>query len=116
MLNINIDHLNTLVGAQLSSVIFVQDYLQLDFDGSKMTCYNFPKIKLGETIYHFGETEYRNKLCSFIAYEIDKIYSSNVDVTLEFQIGAIVFEMPGDKEVIYFTENGGKWSYYPYRE
>jgi hypothetical protein len=39
-----------------------------------------------------------------------------VDVTLEFQIGAIVFEMPGDKEVIYFTENGGKWSYYPYRE
>jgi len=30
----------TLIGEQLSSVIFVQDYLQLDFDGQRMTFYD----------------------------------------------------------------------------
>jgi len=41
-----------LIGEQLSSVEFVQDYLQLHFDGRTITAYVWPKVFVNiETFY-----------------------------------------------------------------
>ncbi|MEZ4919226.1 MAG: hypothetical protein R2792_08980 [Saprospiraceae bacterium] len=59
-----------LIGEQLSSVTFVQDYLQLHFDGKTFTIYIWPAVKIDDTLFHFGEQDYRNALCSLIAHKV----------------------------------------------
>lgn len=63
-----------LIGEQLSSVEFVQDYVQLHFDGRTLTAYIWPKVKICENVYYFGNNEYRNKLCDLIGIEIEDVY------------------------------------------
>ena len=55
-----------LVGQELTSVEFVQDYLQLKFDGPVLTFYEWPDVFREEGSYAFGEPEYRNVLCDLI--------------------------------------------------
>lgn len=64
--------LEVIIGEQLSSVVFVQDYLQLDFDGNKLTCYIWPKVNIGEE-YEFSNLNYRNILCGLIAKIVSTI-------------------------------------------
>jgi hypothetical protein len=33
-----------IIGRQLSSVTFVQDYMQFDFDGARLTTYTLPTV------------------------------------------------------------------------
>jgi hypothetical protein len=63
-----------LVGEQLSSVEFVQDYVQLHFDGRTLTAYIWPEIKIKDSIFRFGEIEYRNKLCNLIGVEVEDLF------------------------------------------
>lgn len=65
---------NKLVGEQLSSVEFVQDYIQLHFDGRTITAYIWPEVKIKNEIWRFGEIEYRNKLCSLIGIEVEDLF------------------------------------------
>jgi hypothetical protein len=39
--------LQVIVGAQLSAVTFVQDYVQLHFDGPRLTAFSHPVVRLG---------------------------------------------------------------------
>jgi hypothetical protein len=65
--------LQMVVGSQLSSVEFVQDYLQLHFDGPTLTLFVWPIVVLAERRVHFGEVGYRDALCSRIAHDISKV-------------------------------------------
>ena len=58
------------VGEQLSSVEFVQDYVQLRFDGPTLTAYVWPVVKSSEGTVRFGEPDYRNVLCGRIGHKI----------------------------------------------
>ena len=113
MKEINIDHLSQLKGEQLSSVIFVQDYLQLDFDGLRLTCYKWPKVIIDKVSYSFGESEYRNAICRIIASEVEDINTTSIDVSIKFKSGVILFPIVDDEEVIYFVDRENGWSYYP---
>ena len=62
--------LEELVGQTLGSVEFVQDYLQLRFDGPLLTLYEWPEVFREEGSYAFGEPEYRNVLCDLIADDV----------------------------------------------
>lgn len=62
--------LEDLVGQPLNSVEFVQDYLQLRFDGPVLTLYEWPEVFREEGSYAFGEPEYRNVLCDLIAEDV----------------------------------------------
>jgi hypothetical protein len=115
MENINIEHLSIIKGEQLSSVIFVQDYLQLDFDGPLLTCYKWPKVCIAGIITSFGDSEYRNAICQLISYLVIALEASSSEVLIRFDIGYIQFLMPDDSEVIFFQDNDKKWSYYPVR-
>ena len=61
---------NALIKEQLSSVTFVQDYLQLDSDGYKLSCYSWPEIIMNDESIVFPDESYRNILCSFIAKQV----------------------------------------------
>ena len=102
-----------LVGEQLSCVIFVQDYLQLDFDGHRLSCYVWPRVKMENEIVDFGSPDYRNKLCLFIAkIVIHTVLINDQKFEIHFHSGdqlEIILEgLRG--EAIYFTTVGGEWS------
>jgi len=62
-----------IIGEQLSSVEFVQDYLQLHFDGNTLAFYEWPEINLQTLRYQVGDMNYRNALCKLISHKIIKI-------------------------------------------
>jgi len=49
------NHLDRLIGEQLSAVQFIQDYLQLHFDGQGLTCYIWPEIYFHNHCFKFGD-------------------------------------------------------------
>lgn len=101
-----------LIGQQLSSVVFIQDYLQLDFDGNKLTCYKWPIVYLKRINSQFGELEYRNYLCSFISKIVDKVLfiegqSLSVKFSNEESIEIDLKDLNG--EAFYYTTPEGEW-------
>lgn len=62
-----------LIGEQLSSVEFVQDYLQLHFDGPRLTLYIWPTVIINNKTFSFGELPYRDMICSFISRNIIQV-------------------------------------------
>ena len=75
----------SIIGEQLSSVEFVQDYLQLHFDGNTLTLYSWPQVNLGSLTYKHGDIMYRNALCEIISHEVDRVVLlENTRVTFYF--------------------------------
>jgi hypothetical protein len=64
--------LSGIIGEELTAVEFVQEYLQLRFDGPLLTLYAWPHILLSEYSIAFGEPEYRNALCAQIGEKVEE--------------------------------------------
>lgn len=64
--------ISAIVGEELTAVEFVQDYLQLRFDGPLLTLYAWPHVLLSEFSVAFGEPEYRNALCAQIGETVEE--------------------------------------------
>jgi len=65
--------LKQLIGEQLSSVEFVQDYMQLRFDGPCLTVYGeVHQIISSQSSVSWGQPGYRDTLCSLVAHQIRK--------------------------------------------
>lgn len=98
---------------QLSSVVFVQDYLQLDFDGYTATFYMWPIVILSEKKFAITDREYRNALCSLISKKvIDILFMEDELLSIIFQFGEkveISLKNP-NAEIVYFTTPEGEWS------
>lgn len=57
-----------LIGEQLTTVIFVLDYVQLQFsNGSTLTALTWPSVDVGGTVLGYGKPNYRDALCERIA-------------------------------------------------
>lgn len=84
--------ISALIDQQLSSVEFVQDYLQLHFDGPLLTLYAWPQVADSEGIaVAFGEPGYRDALCSVIAEDVVKAELNDGDaLTVEFENGTVI--------------------------
>ena len=83
--------LSKLLDEPLSSVVFVADYLQLDFNGSRFTAYAWPKVLIGTSTWEFGDSGYRDALCAFIAHEVVATEESpGVGLVLRFRLGLII--------------------------
>lgn len=76
----------------LSSVEFVQDYLQLHFDGPLLTLYAWPHVADVDGIsVAFGEPGYRDALCSVIGETVsDPELDEGRSLTLEFENGTVI--------------------------
>ena len=76
--------MESLVGQELSAVEFVQDYVQLRFDGPLVTFYEWPEVFREEGSYAFGEPEYRNVLCALIG---ESVSAASVEEGEALEIG-----------------------------
>lgn len=75
---------NIPTGRELSAVVFVRDYLQLQFDWATMTINIFPLIEVEDKTYKFGDSDYRNKICEQIGKKVNEIYEENERVIISF--------------------------------
>jgi hypothetical protein len=78
-------------GEQLSTVAFVEDFLQLNFGTPLLTLYAWPHILFPEFSVAFGEPEYRNALCALIGEPVEKAALEEGDaLTVEFSNGVVL--------------------------
>ena len=81
----NINPFDILIGKKLSSVTFVIDYLQIDFDGNGFTLNIFPIIKSRGNIFKLGTQFYRDNLCELIGKEVSSTEMKNEEMlTIQF--------------------------------
>jgi hypothetical protein len=109
--------LDILIGEKLSSVIFVMDYLQIDFDGNRFTFNIWPEITVDRIDYRFGDQFYRDKLCSLIAkivsetilIENDKMeikFDDSNKLYLSLDPTNLEITTP---EIVDFVDTNGRW-------
>ena len=90
MLGVKDSLLEELIQEQLGSVVFVRDYLQLDFGDARFTALTWPLVTIGETTLSFGEPGYRDALCGFIDHEVTAAAeSSDRGLVIRFGLGEI---------------------------
>jgi hypothetical protein len=83
--------LEQLKGRNLSAVTFVQDYLQLQFDGPFLNIFVWPRIMVSAKSIGFGMADYRDELCSQIGKTIGGVaVEADVSFRLYFTDGSII--------------------------
>ena len=83
--------LRSIVGEQLSSVEFVQDYVQLHFDGRTLTAYTRPTVATGEDHSAWGQPGFRDALCERIARTVCSVaVSTGQEIRIAFDDGSSV--------------------------
>ena len=93
-------------GAELKSVEFVEDYLQLRFGEPLLRLYDWPHVLLPDFSVAFGEPEYRNALCAQIGEAVSTAMLEEGDaLTIEFGNG-IVFGLSLREEDVDGPESG----------
>jgi hypothetical protein len=93
------DIFDCIIGEQLSSVTFVQDYLQLNFDGPCLTAYTWPVVEIAGLCYHWGEQDYRNQLCERIARIVLSVSVTEGDaIRIGLDDGAIIMVSLHDED------------------
>lgn len=101
-----------IIGEQLSSVEFVQDYVQLRFDGPTLTAFTWPVLRVGGMTIRLGDSRYRDRLCERIGRRVSAASFREADViSLTFDDGVeiSISLKPGDlvgPEAGYFTLSG----------
>ena len=86
--------LESLEGQELTSVGFVQDYLQLDFGGPILTLYIWPEVFRPEGSYGFGEPGFRDMLCEEIGNDVETAtFAEAIALEISFE-GGTIFRVP----------------------
>jgi hypothetical protein len=103
-------------GRQLSSVEFVQDYLQLRFDGPYVTALAWPRVAYDCKVLRWGDPGYRDSICALIANRVSRVYFANENRTFVIGFeGNRVLEIwaednkPVLPETIMFNDPDGEW-------
>jgi hypothetical protein len=107
--------LQDLQGRQLGAVVFVQDYLQLQFDGSTLTITTWPVVhRDGEAAY--GEPGYRDALCGCIAKVVevaDVVERDRFRIVFDDGSKLIISLKDADRvdpEAVRLNQEDGQWS------
>jgi hypothetical protein len=91
--------LDELQSQRLSSVEFVQDYIQLHFDDYTMTLYNPIKIIQGSSSLRQEESGFKDVLCHFINRNVrDVSYTKGEKVEVVFDSNSSVVVCIADKD------------------
>lgn len=108
--------LTEVIGNRLSSVEFVQNYLQLRFDGPCLTCHVWPEVVVGGRPLVMSEPGYRDALCAPIGEEVRAVKETPERIVLSFATGSdFVFRLIRTEkrppEFLVFESSKG-WSYW----
>jgi hypothetical protein len=81
---------SALIGEEVKSVCFVEDYLELCFGDVKVTLFAWPHVLLTEFSVAYGEPEYRNAVCAQIGEEVaEASLEEGSALTIELQNGVV---------------------------
>ena len=106
-----------IIGEQLSEVAFVQDYLELRFDGPKLTCYIFPTLLVKDETIILADHRYRNLLSAFITQVViaaDYIEGKKLVIRFVNKDSICLNLDPNNPEIIaeigiFWDADGGMW-------
>ena len=107
--------LQVLIGEQLSAVTFVQDYVQLHFDGPRLTVFSHAAVLLGDKTFHWGKPGFRDALCDSIAKKItDARVAYGDSIAISFTDGSTIQVSLKDEdyrsaEAVNFDTGGNVW-------
>ena len=78
-----------IIGKQLSSVEFVQDYVQLRFDGPTLTVFTWPVLRIATMSVHSRDVGYKDDLCERIGHKVSSasFHEANA-INITFDDGA----------------------------
>ena len=103
-------------GKSLSSVEFVQDYVQLRFDGSTLTAYIWPYLQVGSQTFSWGDLPYKDSLCARIGVQVkDASFIDGRDLTIWFEDGAMLKislrdeDYRGPEALQFVNDQGSTW-------
>src|ERR1700734_465857 len=81
---------SAVIGEELKTVEFIEEFLQLRFDAPLFTLYIWPHVLLADFSVAFGEPEYRNALCAQIGEKVVQASLEEGDaLTIEFENGTV---------------------------
>ena len=107
--------LQVIIGEQLSAVTFVQDYLQLHFDGPRLTVFSYAIVMRGDKTFHGGKPGFRDALCNNIAKQVTEARVAYGDsISIRFADGSTIKislkdEDFSDGEAVNFDTGGNVW-------
>ena len=108
--------LNHLVGEQLSAVVFVQDYLQLQFDEPQLNVYEQCRVIANGISTEFGTEPFANHILGQITKIVESVTDNNHSVIIRFEDQSLI-EIPYSQvkcpEAIYFQGKNGQWGVWP---
>ncbi len=94
-------NLSSLAGEQLSSVIFVADYVQFDFNGPILSAFSPPIVEVQGVRHQFPNQGSRDALCSLIQQFVASARaqdSRSLDVTFDSGARLSISLAPGAYE------------------
>ncbi|MFJ5713673.1 hypothetical protein [Neobacillus sp. NPDC093127] len=84
-------------GVEMTSVIFIRDYIQLIFEGINdtaiLTAYKLPTVYKNNVSYSIVTKGYRDELCSLINQKVEKV------ILLEKEAIKLIFEKNTTMEI-----------------
>ncbi|MGW4246962.1 hypothetical protein [Nocardia sp. NPDC004722] len=87
-----------MIDLELASVVFVRDYVQLDFDGPRLSCFVWPTVDIGGASRSLGYAGYRDALCSFISQPVASTEEAvGTGLVLRFAMGAVTIHPTPDE-------------------
>lgn len=110
MENKSIIHLIT--NEKLSAIIFVLDYLQLDFDGKRLSCYIFPEISINCKVFNINDIGYRDSLCKLLARNVtstSEVKHTGITINFEEDYIHIPFNRSNIGEVAFYMDENSNW-------
>jgi hypothetical protein len=101
--------LSVIKGHQLGAVTFVQDYVQLAFDGPVLTAYNCPFVQVNGQVWKPETPSYRDRLCEQITKIVSEVELTTENIVILFEDGSQI-EVPlevraGCAEAAMFTDS-----------
>jgi hypothetical protein len=104
-----------LVDKVLSSVAFVMDYAQFDFNGSSLTTFIWPEWSRGSDTLRESDPGYRDALCGLIGQSVSNVAEGAERLVLRFTSGELLSislqaeECRGPESANFVSETGGFW-------
>ena len=103
MCSVENSHLNILTNKVLTSITFIWDYLQLSFDETGLTLYNYPNILRAREVFSLKIPGYRDLFCSLIGKKVVKVEEVpkkfirvyfDADIVIEVSLLAEMYNSP----------------------
>jgi hypothetical protein len=108
---------DSLIGSQLGSVEFVQDYVQFHFDGPWLQAITHPSVRAGDRVFTWNDNGYRDQLCYRIARIVVStsfIERQHLEIIFDDGTSFFISLRPEDyrtAEAVIFNGRDGWWIY-----